>query len=294
MKLTKGITHIDFFEKYIKIKSNDFERQTTPLQIYPLEIVSRYIQFPTPFLRAKYNYMVFLRKGDFIQQVGADKYNISGPSILYVSEGDAFSLISNVGDLSGYFILIENKVLSSVISKVEIADLLNIETVTKLDKTIASWFHNLCELMYREVSAEKPNRSVGNGLLQALIHKLIELNEGKKAISRQHEVANNFKQLLNESYKEHKSVAYYAEVLNVSENYLNRCVSKYFEKTCKHLIQETAIINSQILMFESNKDISEISFEVGFDDPSYFSRVFKKITGQTPSAFKKSTMHGLS
>ncbi|GAA0873601.1 hypothetical protein GCM10009118_00090 [Wandonia haliotis] len=271
-----------------------FKWQSTPLQIYPLEKISDYLVLPTPLLRTDYNFIIYLYKGSYYQQVGVEKYTVDRPSILYVTEGDVFALLSKKSNLSGFFILMENKVLSSVLGKIELADLLNIETLTLLNHNTNLWFNNLCQLLYKEVSASTPNRKVGSGLLQALLHKLIEINDGKKTITRQHEVANHFKQLLNKSYKEHKSVTYYAQVLNVSENYLNRCVNKHFQKSCKQLIQETIIINSQILMFESNMDIREISFEVGFDDPSYFSRVFKKITGQTPSTFKKNITHDLS
>lgn len=292
--MVKKITYNSFIERYIKALPAGFKWQTTPLQIYPLKFIANYLILPTPLLQADYHFLVYLNEGNFSQQIGIENHDINASSVLYVPEGEVSSIKSKQNKLSGFFILIENKVVSSIVSKVELSDLLAIEPVIRLNSENDHWFNAICDLLYNEISSNKPNRKVGEGLLQALLHKLIALNNGKKTISRQNEIANNFKQLLNTYFREHKSVEFYAKELNVSQNYLNRCVKAHYNKSCKHLVQETTVLQSQVLMFETSKNISEISFKMGFEDPSYFSRVFKKITGQPPSAFKKQIMHGLS
>ncbi|MNL31485.1 HTH-type transcriptional activator RhaR [compost metagenome] len=57
---------------------------------------------------------------------------------------------------------------------------------------------------------------------------------------------------------------------------------------------EVAILNSQILLVDSTKSISEISFEMNFEDPSYFTRIFKSFTGLTPSEYRTRIMQDLS
>lgn len=292
--MAKKITYNSFIEKYISVPQGNFKWQTTPLQIYPLNLIANHLILPTPLLQADYHYLVYLKGGSYSQQIGIENHSIQASSVLYVPEGEAFSIRSKQQELSGFYILIENKVLSSIVSKVGLSDLFAIETVIRLNEENSQWFDTICSLLYHELISEAPNRKVGDGLLQALLHKLIALNIGNKRVSRQNEIANTFKRLLNKNFREHKSVEFYAKALNVSENYLNRCVKAHFHKSCKQLIQENTILQSQLLMLETSKDISEISFEVGFEDPSYFSRVFKKVIGQTPSAFKKQIMHDLS
>ena len=292
--MAKNTTYNNFIEKYIKNLPPGFKWQTTPIQVYPLGFISNYLILPTPLLQADYYHIVYLNKGRVNRQIGIENYDVNAPSILYVPEGEAFSINSMQDGLSGYFILIEKRAISSIVSKVELSDLLAIQTVIYLNAHDNQWIDTICGLLFKEVSSSTANRKIGTGLLQALLHKLIDLSNVKRTISRQNEIANNFKQLLNKHFKEHKLVQFYAEELGVSVNYLNRCVKARYNKSCKQVIQETVILQSQILMFESSRNISGICFQIGFEDPSYFSRVFKKVTGQTPSEFKKQIMHGLS
>lgn len=292
--MAEHTTYFNFIEKYLSQLPSGFKWQNTPLQAYPLQFISDFLVLPTPLLQADYHYLVYLEKGSFNQKIGVQNHKIEAPAILFVPEGEAFSIQSKQNRLAGYLILIESKVVTSFVNRVELTDLLALNAVLPLNTTNSYWFDTLCSLLHEELKQNQPNRKVSLGLLQALLHKLIELNNGNKPISRQNKIAGSFKQLLNINFRMQKTVRFYATQLNVTENYLNRCVKAYYQKSCKQLIQEVSIVQSQLLMLESAKDISEISYEVGFDDPSYFSRVFKKVTGQTPTEFKKQIMHVLS
>ncbi len=287
-------TYNNFIDKYIKSLPAGFKWQNTPLQIYPLEFISNYLILPTPLLIADYHFIVYTNAGQFEHQIGIENHTVNAPSVLFVPEGEAFAIKSKRNELSGFFILLENKAVSSAVSNIELSDLIMIETVIYLDADNNSWLNTICNLLYNEVTSNKPNRKIGTGLLQALLHKLIALSGNKKVISRQNEIAYSFKKLVNKFYKEHKLVEFYARELNISGSYLNRCVKDQYNKRCKQVIRETAILQCQLLMFNTTKDLNEICFEVGYDDPSYFSRVFKEVTGQTPSDFKKRIMHVLS
>lgn len=290
----KFVTAEIFKQKFLSQLPVDFKWQKTPVQIYPFELISQYILSPTPILKSDHHYIVYLNRGEYRQQVGNETYLLKAPSVIFAPEGTPYAIKALNKKLSGFYIQIENKVISSIISKGDLLNLLSRETVLKLTSPENVWIQSICNLLYEEVSLTAPNIKIGRGLLQALLHKLIELSPGKKDITRQRKIAIEFKQLLNKHFVEQKSVSFYANKLSISENYLNRCVKSEYNKSCKKLILETAVSHSELLLLTSSMDISEISFQVGFHDPSHFSRIFKKISGRTPSEFKNQITHGLS
>lgn len=148
--------------------------------------------------------------------------------------------------------------------------------------------------MYEELTQQTPNPEVAHGLVQALLNKYLQLADTNKIQSRTELLAYQFKQLVYKHFMDHKSPQYYADALHISANYLNRCVKNVFNKNAKILILEIVILNSQLLMWNKDKSIAEISYELNFEDPSYFARLFKKITGQTPSEYQLTILHSLS
>ena len=57
-------------------------------------------------------------------------------------------------------------------------------------------------------------------------------------------------------------------------------------KSTVEVIQERIVAEAKRALMYSGQTIQEIAFELGFDDPYYFSKVFKKVTGQAPKAFR--------
>jgi len=84
-----------------------------------------------------------------------------------------------------------------------------------------------------------------------------------------------------------KSAATYAEMLHITPRHLNRLVSESIGKTTTRLIGERVVLEAKRILFYSDDTIARISEELGFNDPAYFSRLFKKYTGLSPYEFAK-------
>jgi AraC family transcriptional activator of pobA len=96
-----------------------------------------------------------------------------------------------------------------------------------------------------------------------------------------------FKKLVTKNLSHYHEVKDYANLLHISAKYLNECVQDVLGVNAKSIIVEQLVLNSRRDLKFSDKTIKEISFDLGFSSPDYFSFFFKNQTGVTPSYFRK-------
>ncbi len=101
-------------------------------------------------------------------------------------------------------------------------------------------------------------------------------------------IVYKFKKLVDKHVFEYHDVTYYAQLLHITPKYLNECVKEVLSVSSKHIIVEQLLMRSRHALKFSEKTIKEISFELGFTSPDYFSYFFKNHTGITPSTLRKS------
>lgn len=289
--LVEGISPDEYINQFLVDIPGEYKFQNTPVQIYELSSLLPHLRMPTPLLRPDYNFIIHLTQGEFTQQIGTDVYNIKAPSVLTILNSYTTALREVSKDISGYFILVENKALNKLLSAKDLLNIFDIHPVLNLSPESNTWLSKLHSLLYGELSSGQPDRETVVALSQAVLYKIIALSTINKNISSTQAIALKFKQLAYQSYVTHKDVGFYAKEIRVSNNYLNRCVKSTFGKTVKEVIIEICILQSQLLLQDVTKDISEVASELNFEDPSYWGRLFKKVTGQTPTEYKKMFMH---
>jgi len=96
-----------------------------------------------------------------------------------------------------------------------------------------------------------------------------------------------FKQLIEENFAREKNVSPYAEMLNMNPSCLNELTKRTTGITAGELIRNRVIGEIKKLLYSSSFSGKEIAFELGFDDPAYFSRFFRKYTGLTLKEFRE-------
>ncbi|MBT8185467.1 MAG: helix-turn-helix transcriptional regulator, partial [Eudoraea sp.] len=82
------------------------------------------------------------------------------------------------------------------------------------------------------------------------------------------------------------SVGYFADQLHLSSNYFGDLVKKETGKSAQEYIQNKLIDVAKERVFDPNKSVSEIAYELGFKYPQHFSRLFKQRVGYSPSEFR--------
>ncbi len=96
-----------------------------------------------------------------------------------------------------------------------------------------------------------------------------------------------FNQLVENHFRNEHSVAFYAEKLCITPGYLNELIKKETGTSAKQFITNRLITEAKRLLLYSEQPVSEISWQLGFSDPSYFTRLFRHETGTSSLAFRK-------
>lgn len=106
-------------------------------------------------------------------------------------------------------------------------------------------------------------------------------------------VLAKFEELLNSYFSSDKpqtdglpSVAYFAEECHLSANYFGDLIKKETGKSAQNHIQDKIIDEAKSKIFATDKNMSEIAYELGFKYPQHFTRLFKRRMGSTPSEYK--------
>ena len=106
------------------------------------------------------------------------------------------------------------------------------------------------------------------------------LEVGKTMVQR-------FKNLVETRYQQWHQVRDYAGALNVSPNYLNEVIKSNIGVSAKDFIQNRLLLEAKRMAVFTGKSIKETAYDLGFEDPSYFSKFFRSGTGQSMIEFKR-------
>jgi AraC-like DNA-binding protein len=100
-------------------------------------------------------------------------------------------------------------------------------------------------------------------------------------------LVKNFKDLVEKNSKQWHQVKDYANALNVTPGYLNDVIKSAINQSAKDYIQSRLILEAKRMVLFTNKSSKEIGFDLGFEDPSHFSKFYKSFTGSSLQEFKE-------
>ena len=110
------------------------------------------------------------------------------------------------------------------------------------------------------------------------------------ASSREGELYGRFRALLETTYAEHRSLGWYASALGVSESRLDRAARAIAGKSAYAATQDRLLLEARRRLAYIAAPATKIAYELGFRDPAYFWRFFRRRAGVTPSEFRRAAM----
>ncbi|TGL93102.1 helix-turn-helix domain-containing protein [Leptospira barantonii] len=128
-------------------------------------------------------------------------------------------------------------------------------------------------------------------LIQVILHQVKKEYENSVRIlgtNKNSSVVVSFQGLLEEHFLKERNTNFYSRRLGIAPNTLNRICHDSLGKSVKSVIHERVTLEIKRLLLHSNLNITQISYELGFEDIAYFSRYFKLRSGFSPERFRES------
>ena len=91
---------------------------------------------------------------------------------------------------------------------------------------------------------------------------------------------------IQKHYKTEKAPSFYAAQLHITLKHSNRICNERLQKTTTEAITDRVILEAKRMLFDKDFTVNEIALRLGYEDYSYFTRLFKQHTGFTPSHFR--------
>lgn len=150
----------------------------------------------------------------------------------------------------------------------------------------------LFEAIDKEYYRQAPGREL---MLQSLLSQLL-VWIGRRALQqaqadasqpdRGREHLQGFTQLLETHYRQHLPIEHYAGALGISAAHLNALCRRLAGQSALQMINQRLLLEAKRCLVYTAMTINQVSDSLGFSEPAYFSRFFKRGTGQSPKAFR--------
>ncbi len=245
----------------------------------------------------QYIKVLFLPKG-YKLQVDLTEYLVTQPSLFFVSPNQYLQL-KNTGSEGGYFIFYNRDFYCIQIHDDEVAcdgllfnNIHNMPMV-ELDKAETKFITYIFNQMSEEFGLKDTSleEMIRTYLKQLFIRsaRLWKKQNLDKQLTEQNSDLDFFRKftlLVEEHYKHKHNVTEYAELLFIAPKTIAHKFKRLNLPQPNDIIKNRILLEAKRLLVHTNLTAKEIGYELGYDDPAYFSRIFVQKTGETPSGFR--------
>ena len=296
------MSFIDFEMDKQQFPTFDICNLNTPKNINELLSVDRFRGYveSNPHLQQVHNHnyyhLVYFTEGSGEHLIDFEKFPVKTGMMYFMKPGqvhqwyfkekyDGFvvNFSSNFFDWIG--------INSSLLQKFSFLQSIKItDHVIELNKELQAIISPLFENIINEnlLNDQFTNLKIGSQLLELFI--LIErhyFSESNTINDYKSVLLNNFQTLIDQNFKIKKLPKDYAEMLYVTPNHLNALCKDLGGISAGELIRSRVVLEAKRLLVNKELSVSEIAYELNFQDASYFVKFFKKYTNFTPEQFRK-------
>ena len=245
--------------------------------------------------RHNFYLLVLFTNGTGKHEIDFAKYEIKPGSLFVLQPGQIHNWQLSE-DIDGYIFFYSQEIYNLYFGNKKVEDYPFYQSVMNQPEIILDEYEmNIIKPLFDLIVAESQTdfSKKTDKLLNLLDCIHIEISRKYLSVSNHVSHSYNYKihqleQLLEQHYKTEKSPSFYADSMNITLKHLNRICKEILNQTVTEIITNRVILETKRLLVNPIKSVNQIADELGFEDYSYFTRLFKKKTGITPSEFRRS------
>ncbi|MCE7061480.1 AraC family transcriptional regulator [Dyadobacter sp. CY343] len=268
-----------------------------PLPITPLPT-------DTPH-RHTYYEILFVEEGQGFHEIDFHSYTVQGADVHFLTPGQVH-LLTFSSSFQGFIVAFSEDFytfynpVGQPLSQLPFFQPARRQPIITLSDTEKRYFHNILENMVSDHLNEDADQALIGKYLGVFLQKCALLSQrnvqpedaGTQTLP---ELVGRFQELVEKNFRQMHEVQQYANALAVSPDYLSKITKKYLGTPSQEYILDKLLLEAKRLLVFTSLSSKEIAYHIHLDDPSYFSRIFKKKTGLTPNEYRdqvrKSTIH---
>lgn len=228
----------------------------------------------------------FVETGSGYASIDGKKWHIKAPCLLFIPIGVVHGFEWQP-DSTGTVISLAHHLMARFSHTFKIAaTALHVPQLID-DKSDMQNIHGHCQAISREYN----RRQVRQELLHSMVFTLLNLTADSSSSEHTAQHANRhigqFNDLLEQHFFQEHRVEWYASTIGINPVYLNSLCKKNWGLSAQQLIHQRLIHEAKRLLTYTVRPNSSIAIDLGFNDPSYFNRFFKRHCQVTPKEFRR-------
>ena len=238
-----------------------------------------------------YYFFGFIEDGQCRLNIDFKEYTFEKDSLVIIRPGqvhhiiDAYNLSANFLTIDSVLINKEEKRILEryALQEVQLSDI----SEQKLLLSILARRLNCTENTSSKLIVQRLTTVIIGMIVRDVANTTETLSELQVNINRYKEIAWEFRDLLESNIRTNRAPSFYAERLNITVAYLNEAINAVWGTSVSRNIQDEIILQAKRKLVYTTASVKEIAQGLGFNDYSYFTRLFTKVAGVSPMLFRR-------
>lgn len=263
------------------------KNKLTNKELFRIKRMKEVIKTTTPHGHKDYLEIIYLEQGAGTHQIDFNRFSVKPPSLYLVMPGQIHSW-ELTAIPRGYVAMIQKDFLLEhpLYHTLFQTFPLSFPSAFELDDA-AENFEMIFKKMETEYLEGKPNFEAVIQTYLLLLFNLLKRHMQPAPTTVYSELLKNFFIILETEFRANHETGFYANKLNTTTKKLNKACKTFLGKTSGTVINDKLTAEAKKLLLYSSKNLTELTYEFGFTDPSHFNKFFKRQTGVSPGVYRK-------